>query len=177
MPLPINALINKAAGVLGIRMDPHRAYNFWLEIGGMMAGGFTEVSGLKAEVDVQTYREGGLNTYAHQLAGGVKEGTLTLKRGLTDADTLWPWCDAVMSGTITRRNMTIYVLDQMGLPAMWWDLRDAFPVSWEGPALTSDGNAVAFESLSLVFHGLHKPTLSQVTSAARAAAGAAMNLI
>ena len=163
-----NERINKSAGTPGTRIDPHRAYNFWVEIGGIEAGGFTEVSGLKAEIDVQTYREGGLNTYAHQLAGGVKEGTLTLKRGLTDADTIWPWCDAVMSGTITRRNLTIYVLDQAGLRAMWWDLMDAFPVSWEGPTLTADGNAVAFESLSLVFHGLHKPTLSRETSAERA---------
>ena len=207
--LPVNALISRAAGALGIRTDPHAAFNFWVEIEGLIAGGFTEISGLKMEIDVQAYQEGGQNTYVHQFPGRIKESTLTLKRGLTDIDTLWPWCYDVMHNTIDggenalsdlaagasaaltqvqtlsrsgapaskRRNLTIYLLDNAGLPAMWWDVMGAFPTAWEGPALGGDGNAVAFESLTLAHHGLSKPQLSQATSAARAAAGAVRDLL
>lgn len=171
-PAPVNALISKAAGALGIRFDPYRDFNFWVEIEGLIVAGFSEVSGLKMEVEVEVYNEGGLNEYPHQLPGRVKQNTITLKRGLTDIDTLWPWCQDVTQGIITRRNLTIYLLDNAGLPAMWWDVLQAYPVSWEGPNFRATGNAVALESLVLAHQSLTKPAASQAVSAARAAASA-----
>jgi phage tail-like protein len=168
-PLPVNVPIRKAAGALGARFDPYADFNFWVEIEGLIVGGFSEVSGLKMEVDVEVYNEGGLNEYPHQLPGRVKQNTITLKRGLTDMDTLWPWCRDVTQGIIKRRNLTIYLLDEAGLPAMWWDVLQAYPVRWEGPDLRASGNAVALESLVLAYHGLVKPAASQAASSARAA--------
>ncbi|HSB71335.1 MAG TPA: phage tail protein [Candidatus Methylomirabilis sp.] len=170
-PLPVNALIAKAGGALGARFDPYRDFNFWVEIEGLIVGGFSEVSGLRMEVDVEVYNEGGLNEYPHQLPGRVRQNTITLKRGLSDMDTLWPWCYDVTQGIIKRRNLTVYLLDSAGLPSMWWDILQAYPVRWEGPELRATGNAVALESLVIAYHGLVKPASSQALSAARAAAG------
>lgn len=156
-PTSVNMLISKGAGALGVRSDPYSAFNFWVEIGGLIVGGFSEVSGLKVEVDVQTYDEGGLNEYTHQFAGRVKPNTITLKRGLTDTDTIWSWCYDVTQGIITRRNLTIYLLNNAGLPAMWWDIMKAYPTRWEGPNLGATNNAVALETLVLAHQGVVKP--------------------
>jgi phage tail-like protein len=169
----VNVAFSAAAGALGVRFDPYREFNFWVEIEGLIVGGFSEVSGLKVEIDVETYSEGGRNEFSHQLPGRVKANTITLKRGLTDIDTLWPWIEDTTRGIFTRRNLTIYLLDNAGLPAMWWDVFKAYPVRWEGPELRANGNAVALESMTLAHHGLLKPAGSRALSAARAAASAA----
>ena len=45
------------------------AYNFKVELDSLVVGGFTEVSGLQVETEVEDYREGGLNNYIHRLPG------------------------------------------------------------------------------------------------------------
>src|SRR6266700_7895774 len=57
---------------LGGRRDPYLSYNFAVEIEGLVAGGFSEVSGLQTEIEVQEYREGGVNEYVHKRAGPAK---------------------------------------------------------------------------------------------------------
>jgi len=43
-----------------------------VEINGLVVGGFSEVSGLEVEIDVEEYREGGKNEYVHYLPTGAK---------------------------------------------------------------------------------------------------------
>ena len=164
-------------GPLGIRNDPYGGYNFLVEFEGLIAGGFSEVSGLQIETTVETYREGGLNSYQHKLAGPTNyPSNLALKSGVTDLLLMWGWYDDVRAGRIARRNGTIYLLDRMRLPAMWWDIADAYPVKWSGPDLRADSNAIAVESIELVHHGITRPAESRAMSAARLAAGAALNI-
>ena len=80
------------AGV-GARHDPYGAFSFLVEFDGLVAGGFSEASGLQVVVELHDYREGGRNDYIHRLAGPARyPQNLVLKRGLTDNDTLWAWC-------------------------------------------------------------------------------------
>ena len=44
-------------------------FNFAVEIEGLLVGGFTQVDGLSGEVEVEEYREGGVNGYTHKLPG------------------------------------------------------------------------------------------------------------
>ena len=158
---------------LGVRNDPYAGFGFLVEIEGLVAGGFTEVSGLQIETTVETYREGGLNDYPHKLAGPtVYPGNLVLKSGLTDVELMWHWYDDVRNGRIKRRNGSIYLLDRKLLPAMWWDFVGAYPVKWSGPDLRADQSALAVETIELVHRGLKKPLTSSLTSAARLAGGA-----
>jgi phage tail-like protein len=164
-------------GALGIRNDPYAGFGFLIEFEGLIAGGFSEVSGLQIETTIETYREGGLNDYQHKLAGATNyPSNLTLKSGLTDLQLMWLWYDDVRNGKIKRRNGSIYLLDRKGLPAMWWDVAGAYPVKWSGPELRADSNSVAVESVELVHCGITKPVESNVMSAGRLAAGAAMNV-
>jgi phage tail-like protein len=44
---------------IGSRHDPVLAFHFAVEIGGLFVAGFSDVSGLQAEIEIQEYREGG----------------------------------------------------------------------------------------------------------------------
>lgn len=139
----------------GVRNDPYAAFNFLVEVEGLVVGSFSEVRGLQVETEIHDYREGGRNDYVHKLPGPTRyPSNLVLKRGLTDVDALWSWHQEVSAGKIERRNGTVYLLNARRLPVMWWDFKDAYPVKWEGPQLRADSNTVAVETVELVHRGL-----------------------
>lgn len=167
-PIGLNAAFAVASGALGVRLDPYLPFNFLVEINGLLTGGFREVHGLESAVDVTPYEEGGLNGYVHQLPGRTRYPNLVLSHGLTDLETLYNWYESTTRGVIQRRNVTVMVLDHRRLPAMWWDIRDAYPVKWRGPAFDAMQAAdVAVESIEIVHRGIHKSILSRALSAAR----------
>src|ERR1051325_6236656 len=105
--------------MLGGRNDPYLAFNFLVEVEGLTVAGFSEATGLHAEVEVEEYREGGVNEYIHRLRGPVRPPTnLVLKRGITDGWTLWRWFQPFASGMPSslaqRRNGSIVLLDASG---------------------------------------------------------------
>lgn len=176
--LGLNAGFAAAKGLLGIRNDPYLSFNFLVEIESLVVGGFSEVTGLQVETVVETYREGGRNDYEHKLPGPTRYPTnLILKHGLTDIETLWKWHQDVAQGKIARKNGTIYLLDALGLPAMWWNFKEAYPVKWSGPELRADSGTVAVEIVELVHHGISKPAESSQLSAARGILGAASQVV
>jgi phage tail-like protein len=156
-------------GGLGVRSDPFLACSFLVEVEDILAGGFSECSGLEVETEVESYREGGQNSYLHQFAGATKYPPLILKHGLTWIDGLWSWHQEVSSGMIKRKNGTIYLLDRQQVPVMWWNFNEAFPVKWSGPSLRADATQVAVESVELRHRGLSRPMGSGVLGAAKAA--------
>jgi phage tail-like protein len=160
--LGLNAAFSLVTNLLGVRLDPYQVFNFMIEIEGVLAGAFSECSGLAVETEVLEYREGGLNEYVHRFAGPTKYPPLVLKHGLTQIDGLWTWHQQVVQGTVTRQNGTIYLLDQQRIPVMFWDFKEAYPVKYTGPELRADSGAVAFESIELAHRGLSRPTLGSL---------------
>lgn len=145
---------------LDARRDPYLAFNFLVEIEGLVVGGFTEVGGLEIETVFEDYREGGQNEYVHRLPGPTRyPSNLTLRRGITDVATLWSWHQDVAAGRIERRNGTVYLLDTQGQPSIWWNFREAFPVRWSGPSLRGESNAIAVETIELAHRGLSRPAV------------------
>jgi phage tail-like protein len=142
---------------VGDRHDPFLAYNFAIEIECVVAGGFSEVSGLECEIEVQDYREGGLNTFTHKFAGPARYvSNLILRRGLVDGRTLFPWFWDVVHGKVERHNMSVILLNSSGGEAHRWNFEQAYPVSWSGPVLRAATNAVAIEALEFAHNGLSK---------------------
>lgn len=158
---------------LGIRFDPYAAYNFLVEIQGIIAGGFSEVSGLSINTEVEKKMFGGVNDREFTFIKGTKYTDLTLKHGITDLDLLWIWYDNVIKGKIERQNGSIYLLDHQGLPAMWWDFYEAYPIKWDGPTFNAANSTVATETLVLTHNGLSKPKGSTALSAIRGVASVA----
>lgn len=160
----------------GIRNDPYQGFNFLVEIQGLIAGGFTRVSGLSITTEVQTVAEGGVNSHVHRLPKGTSHADLVLEGGVTDFDMMWGWYEDVVSGKFERRNGTIYLLDRASLPAMWWNFTRAFPVKWDGPQFDAERSTVAAQTLTLAHEGLTRPKESLLFSAARGAASAALDI-
>lgn len=144
---------------LGKRKDPYLAFKFNVEVSGLKVGGFSEVSGLQVETEVEEYREGGVNTYVHKLTGPSRYPTnLTLKHGLTDIDGLWKWHQDVVRGVVNRKKVSIILQDSAGKEKWRWVFNDACPVKWIGPELRAGSADVAVESIELVHKGMIKPS-------------------
>jgi len=136
------------------KQDPYTSFNFLVEIEGIISAGFSDISGLQIETEVEEFREGGVNNYVHKLPKLTKYGNLTLKHGMTDQDKLWNWYKDVIRGKINRTNVTIFLQDITGKTLMHWEFSNAYPVKWTGPELKADSNTVAFETLELAHNGL-----------------------
>lgn len=140
----------------GDRKDPLTGFRFRIEIEGLVVGGFSEISGIQAEMETEDYREGGVNGYVHKLAKSTKHPNLTLKRGLTNSDTLWTWFHDAASGKIQRRSGSVIILNASGDESWRWNFSQAYPVKWAGPDLKSDNSSVAFEAIELIHNGFSK---------------------
>lgn len=138
------------------RSDPYSAYNFIIEIEGIIVGGFSEVSGLGIETEIEYVREGGANDFEYKLPKGTKYPNVTLKRGITDYDIIWEWYNDVINGKIKRKNGSIFLCNQIGSPLVTWGFFDAYPIKIDGPSLNATTNTVATETLTLAHHGLKK---------------------
>jgi phage tail-like protein len=135
------------------RTDPYLGFRFLVEIDGLVVGGFSEVSGLELEVEVHTFREGGLNEFEHRLPGPAKHpAQLSLKRGMVDQDDFFNWCWEAAEGEFMRRNVTVKLLDSGGEEQRSWVFVEACPVKWSGPTLTAKTAEVAVESVELIFN-------------------------
>jgi phage tail-like protein len=139
----------------GKRQDPYLDFRFLVEVDQLIKGGFTQVSGLQAEVDIEEYREGGTNDFFHHLPRGTKYPYLSLKRGLID-HSLGDWHQKARNGQIERKTVWVIVLDMQGNEEMRWAIRRAFPVRWLGPEFKANSNSVAVESMELVHQGIEK---------------------
>jgi phage tail-like protein len=133
---------------------------FTFTVDGMNIGKFMEVSGLSAEIDVETVTEGGQNQYEHKLPGRMKWPNLVLKRGITDTDELNDWF-LRMSGIgfgrgsdrISRSTGALSLLMANGNVLRSWEFDGAFPVKWTGPSFSASGSDVATEELEIAHNG------------------------
>lgn len=132
------------------------SFRFRIEIDGITAARFSEVSGLQVETETEPYEEGGVNDFVHQLPKRTKYQHITLKRGITDIDEMWKWHQEVVSGRFKRKNGSIILVDAKGEDKWRWNFVNAYPVKWAGPDFKADSGAVAFETVELVHHGIKK---------------------
>lgn len=137
-------------------MIPYTAFNFLVEIQGLVVGSFSEVSGLQAETETEEYHEGGRNNFVHKLPKVTKYPNLVFKRGITDSTELWQWHQNVIVGQIQRQNGSVILLDYTGSEKWRWNFAEAYPVKWTGPELKGDSNAVAVETLEISHNGLYQ---------------------
>ena len=136
------------------RVDPYKNFRFLVEIEGITQAGFSECSGFGSEVEVIEYREGGEPTSVRKLPGRVKYPNITLKWGVTDSRELYDWHRAVLQGQIQRKGCSIILLDDSGQAKVRWNLINAWPSKWDGPAFNAKGSEVAIETLTITCEGV-----------------------
>lgn len=137
----------------GQRIEPHATFRFSVQIDGIDEAVFSECSLPDLEVDVEEQKEGGYNTGTHQLPGPVKASRITLKRGVTESNQLLNWYRDVASGNLSEaeRQVSVVMYDSTLSEIMRWNFVRAYPAKWSGPAFNTGENAVAIETLELVF--------------------------
>lgn len=135
------------------RPDPFRAYRFRVEISGTEQGAFQSVSGLERQSQIETYREGGVNDFEHQLVTLTTYPPLVLKHGLVETE-LWDWHQDVILGDVRRETISVVLLDEAGQEAWRWICADAFPSKWSGAELDATSSNIATESIEFVHQGL-----------------------
>jgi phage tail-like protein len=134
-----------------MRANFNPVFRFVVDIAGIPQAVFTECTLPNIEWETQEVKEGGLNTYVHQLPGRRKNASLTLKNGV-GTSALMNWFIDTMNQSFTRRKITIKLLDVRGKltsPVMTWTIEGAYPTKWSGPQLNSGENTIAIQTLEL----------------------------
>lgn len=150
------ANINKVLETIFGPLDPAAEFRFYMEIDGLVEGAFAECSGMRAEREILTYKEGGVNHYAHKLPGRTTYGDITLRKGVMFSIELWTWFEkGIKDGQVKTRDITIYQYSSyFNIPSRWYHVKNAYPASWEASSLRTDSNQLAMESITLTFEKL-----------------------
>lgn len=116
---------------------------------------FCECDGLELQRATVTYRDGGDSGVVHLVAGRESVGTVTLRRGMTDAFDLWDWWERVRRDPRLRATCDVVVLSpDLELERVRFRLHGCLPVKLEGPSFDARANDVAIESLELACEGI-----------------------
>ena len=135
--------------------DIRHGRHFGVQIPGLKlkVGYFTEITGFSSQLDVLEYPEGGVNDYVHRLPTRIKQGNITLKRGVTGERALYTW----FTETIVKANpqdLSVTMFDSLGVPLTTWDFRNAYPTKWTSTDLKAAGTEFLTESLEIAHSGM-----------------------
>jgi len=115
-------------------------------------GGFSEVSGISAEIETETVYSGGDNESSYSLPTRMKHSDLVLKRGFIDMySDLSFWVLQIMEGNfleIETQNIIVELVDEEDFSIMSWTFKNAFPVKWEVSNFNAMENKIVLESIS-----------------------------
>ncbi len=141
------------------RQSPYSAFNFLVEFNGQdISAGFSEVTGLGAEITMAEYRNGNdKENHVRKIPNINKVSDVTLKRGIIKSKDLWDWINLTRrEGWTAQRNVTITLMDEANQNAVErWTLQNAVPIKYTGPSLNAKGGSdVAMEELVLSAEGI-----------------------
>ena len=132
-----------------IRKQINPSFRFVVDVDDERQAAFTECTLPNIEWDVEELKEGGLNTYTHQLPSRRKATKVSLKNGIGKNELL-NWYIEAISKTVKRKKLTITLLNACQEAVVVWNIEKAYPIKWSGPQLKTDGNAVAIQTLEFI---------------------------
>jgi phage tail-like protein len=142
------------------------AATFLFEVDGVEIGRFMEVSGLEVSIETEEVQEGGQNGFVHKLPGRMTWPNITLKRGVTQSDSLLTWLNtssgekfAAKGDKLERSTAAITLLGPGGKRLRAWEFDGAFPVKWTGPNFSASSTDVAMEEIEITHHGFRAKDL------------------
>lgn len=146
-------------------------------VGQFLLGAFSECEGLDAELEIETYREGGANGSPHRFVTAGRFQNLILRRGIMTNTDIWDWHEQVLRGSAPqlRKNGLILLMDRGGpgltgvgipgldrIPVAGWVFKHGLPERLRGPRLNAKGNEIAIEALEISHEGLQRVSLSMI---------------
>lgn len=144
----------------GTRRDPLPVYCFKLKLNlpnsEAASAFFKSVSGLKYEVEVTPYKEGGQDKFTHQLAGTTKWSNIVLKRGFAQQSyDLVRWAQGWADGSTRQRiTGTIFQLNTDLAEVCSWEFKEGWPCKWELSEFDASKSELSIETLEIAHHGL-----------------------
>jgi len=105
-------------------------------VGGALLGGFSECTGLETSLEVEDYKEGGLNDRVRKFPTRVTWSNIVLKSGIGFFDTLWNWHADYMQGKGKRRDGVIVLETTCTCRLRCGSLLAGYPLSMQDPLLT-----------------------------------------
>ena len=132
--------------------DPALSIVYRCTIDGVLPLGlWTKIEGIGFEYDIKEYREGGVNLFTHKLLGPIKYTTLRLSRPV-DSNSQWlaMWLQ-MQAVKVIPSTMAISALASTGEEITTWNLAGVVPTKWTGPTLDIMGNAIATETLEVIY--------------------------
>ena len=133
---------------------PHGKFRYKVEIDGLDAGGFSEVSGFDVSIDVMEYREGDMVQTPMKMPGLKKYSNITLRQGLADSMVLYDWIILGVDAAPERKTITITLLDEEEAPAASWQVINAWPMRYTAPDFNATSSEVAIETLEIAHEGM-----------------------
>ena len=138
------------------------AYNFLLEIQGIVAdnkiivGGFKSLSGMDSETEIVEFKQGN-DTVVRKKPGRTTYANIVLERGYTATDDLWTWRQNIENGKIDRRSGSIIILDQDGQTEVArYNFYEGWPCKWYVPDMNSDSSAMAIEKIEIAIEKVER---------------------
>lgn len=135
---------------------PPVGFHFRVEFGLPGAGDsdtrFREVSGLSAELEEETYNEGGENRFVQKLPGRARYPDLVLKRGLLTSSRVRRWCqDAIQNLDIRPATVWVTLLNDAHEPLQTYTVVNAWPKKWSVSDFNAESGEIVVESLELAY--------------------------
>lgn len=124
-----------------------------LKSGNKIHGGFSEVSGLNADITFSDYRRDiDQHNYAEKLPTTYKAANVTLKRGLLNQSNLCDWMGLALLGDIdAKASVTIDLKAENRDIITRWRLESTLPIKCTTPSPTANRTSlVTIEELGLV---------------------------
>lgn len=142
------------------REDPLASFHYKVEVGGKVAGYFTDVSGIGSENEVIEHKvvnESGIE-HIQKIPGRIKYEDITLKRGITSSLDIWAWRQQVEDGAIADARMdgSIVMYDQQLKPVARWNFENAWPSKVSGPSFSSGSTEVGVEELVITHEHMYR---------------------
>lgn len=94
--------------------DPYRNFRFKVITGEVIAGHFTEVSGIGVSVEAIAYREGGDSGYVRKLPGRFNCSDVSFSYGVSESDEMWAWLMRTVQGAYEPKNISVVVPNATG---------------------------------------------------------------
>ncbi len=134
---------------------PRANFRFKVSIEGVEVAGFSEVSSFDASIEPIEYREGDMETETSlKVAGLRKYGNITMKKGVIKNQALYDWLAAGLTGAVTRKTVTISLLDEAQAEVATWQIINAWPTKYTMSDFNATSNEIAIESLELAHEGM-----------------------
>lgn len=142
---------------------PITSFHFWVEFTNLKGEKydmeFQSVSGLQAQIESESIKEGGVNNYEHVVPTRRKFSDLVLKRGVVNGKgtKLLDWVQAAFAGmaegrSIQPTDIQVALLNEKHEPLMTWEIKHAWPKNWKYSDLNADKGEILIETLELNYN-------------------------